>query len=122
MTTRILVVEDDPSIRMGLEDTLAAKGYEVDVVGRGGDGAECPGRHGVGRRGAAANPGCLGRRSQAAVLRDDDGAGSITEQDAGVAIGVVEEAAEQLDRDDQDVAVHAGADVGGGSRQREHEP
>ena len=38
--TRILVVEDDPSIRMGLEDTLAAKGYQVDVVGRGGDGAE----------------------------------------------------------------------------------
>jgi DNA-binding response OmpR family regulator len=38
--TRILVVEDDPSIRMGLEDTLTAKGYQVDVVGRGGDGAE----------------------------------------------------------------------------------
>ena len=38
--TRILVVEDDPSIRMGLEDTLAAKGYQVDVVGRGTDGAE----------------------------------------------------------------------------------
>jgi DNA-binding response OmpR family regulator len=37
---RILVVEDDPSIRMGLEDTLAAKGYEVDVAGKGGDGAE----------------------------------------------------------------------------------
>jgi DNA-binding response OmpR family regulator len=38
--TRILVVEDDPSIRLGLEDTLTAKGYDVDVVGRGGDGAE----------------------------------------------------------------------------------
>ncbi|HSD91098.1 MAG TPA: response regulator transcription factor [Kofleriaceae bacterium] len=38
--TRILVVEDDPSIRMGLEDTLTAKGYVVEVVGKGGDGAE----------------------------------------------------------------------------------
>ena len=38
--TRILVVEDDPSIRMGLEDTLAAKGYEVDAVARGGEGAD----------------------------------------------------------------------------------
>jgi DNA-binding response OmpR family regulator len=38
--TRILVVEDDPSIRMGLEDTLTAKGYEVEVVGRGAEGAE----------------------------------------------------------------------------------
>lgn len=38
--TRILVIEDDPSIRMGLEDTLTAKGYEVEVVGRGGEGAE----------------------------------------------------------------------------------
>ena len=38
--TRILVVEDDPSIRMGLEDTLIAKGYEVEVVGKGGEGAE----------------------------------------------------------------------------------
>jgi len=38
--TRILVVEDDPSIRLGLEDTLAAKGYEVEAVGRGVDGAD----------------------------------------------------------------------------------
>jgi len=38
--TRILVVEDDPSIRMGLEDTLTAKGYQVEVVGRGVEGAE----------------------------------------------------------------------------------
>jgi DNA-binding response OmpR family regulator len=38
--TRILVVEDDPSIRMGLVDTLTAKGYEVDAVARGSEGAE----------------------------------------------------------------------------------
>jgi DNA-binding response OmpR family regulator len=38
--TRILVIEDDRSIRMGLEDTLTAKGYEVEAVGRGIEGAE----------------------------------------------------------------------------------
>ena len=32
---RILVIEDDPSIRLGLEDTLRAKGYEVQVATRG---------------------------------------------------------------------------------------
>ncbi|MBL0212913.1 MAG: response regulator transcription factor [Myxococcales bacterium] len=38
--TKILVVEDDPSIRMGLVDTLTAKGYEVEAVARGSEGAE----------------------------------------------------------------------------------
>ena len=38
--TAILVVEDDPSIRLGLEDTLTAKGYAVEVVGRGADAVE----------------------------------------------------------------------------------
>jgi DNA-binding response OmpR family regulator len=31
----ILVIEDDPSIRLGLEDTLRAKGYTVLVAGKG---------------------------------------------------------------------------------------
>ena len=34
----ILVIEDDASIRLGLEDTLRAKGYAVRVAGRGEDG------------------------------------------------------------------------------------
>ena len=38
--TRILVVEDDPSIRLGLEDTLRAKGYEVEATQKGIAGAE----------------------------------------------------------------------------------
>lgn len=38
--SRILVIEDDSSIRLGLEDTLRAKGYEVMVAGRGEDGLE----------------------------------------------------------------------------------
>ena len=38
--TRILVVEDDPSIRLGLEDTLRAKGYQVDAVAKGTDGID----------------------------------------------------------------------------------
>ncbi len=33
--TKILVIEDDASIRLGLEDTLRAKGYEVAAVTRG---------------------------------------------------------------------------------------
>ncbi|HUS68587.1 MAG TPA: response regulator transcription factor [Kofleriaceae bacterium] len=35
MSSRILVIEDDPSIRLGLEDTLRAKGYQVEVATRG---------------------------------------------------------------------------------------
>ncbi len=38
--TRILVIEDDDSIRLGLEDTLRAKGYEVDATARGDIGLE----------------------------------------------------------------------------------
>ena len=37
---RILVVEDDASIRLGLEDTLRAKGYEVVVATRGQEAVE----------------------------------------------------------------------------------
>ncbi len=40
MTSRILVIEDDASIRLGLEDTLRAKGYEVAVATRGQAGLE----------------------------------------------------------------------------------
>lgn len=38
MSARILVIEDDASIRFGLEDTLRAKGYKVTVASRGADG------------------------------------------------------------------------------------
>ncbi len=40
MTSRILVIEDDASIRLGLEDTLKAKGYEVAVATRGQAGLD----------------------------------------------------------------------------------
>jgi DNA-binding response OmpR family regulator len=38
--SRILVIEDDASIRLGLEDTLRAKGYRVTVATRGAAGLE----------------------------------------------------------------------------------
>ncbi len=37
-SSKILVIEDDPSIRLGLEDTLSAKGYEVTVRATGKEG------------------------------------------------------------------------------------
>jgi DNA-binding response OmpR family regulator len=37
VSTKILVVEDDASIRLGLEDTLRAKGYKVTSASRGDD-------------------------------------------------------------------------------------
>ena len=40
--TRILVVEDEPTIAIGLQDDLAAEGYQVEVASDGdsGGGAE----------------------------------------------------------------------------------
>ena len=38
--SRILVIEDDASIRLGLEDTLRAKGYQVEVATRGQAGLD----------------------------------------------------------------------------------
>ncbi|HTE56115.1 MAG TPA: response regulator transcription factor [Kofleriaceae bacterium] len=38
--SHILVIEDDASIRLGLEDTLRAKGYRVSVATRGAAGLE----------------------------------------------------------------------------------
>ncbi len=35
MSTRILVVEDDPTLRMGLRDSLEAEGYEVTAAADG---------------------------------------------------------------------------------------
>jgi sigma-B regulation protein RsbU (phosphoserine phosphatase) len=35
VVTRILVVEDEPGIALGLEDTLSLEGYQVEVVGDG---------------------------------------------------------------------------------------
>ncbi len=41
---KILVIEDDSSIRLGLEDTLRAKGYQVIAVGHGEEGLVRAGR------------------------------------------------------------------------------
>ena len=39
--TRILVVEDEPGIALGLEDDLRLEGYDVDVAGDGITAARC---------------------------------------------------------------------------------
>ena len=44
VSARILVIEDDASIRLGLEDTLRAKGYEVFSAARGDDGLRVAGQ------------------------------------------------------------------------------
>lgn len=38
MSTRILIVEDEPSMRLGLTDNLEFEGYEVDTASDGKDG------------------------------------------------------------------------------------
>jgi len=38
---RILVVEDEPSLAMGLEDDLKLEGYEIEVVGDGENACKC---------------------------------------------------------------------------------
>jgi len=38
---RILVVEDEPSLAMGLEDDLKLEGYEIEVVGDGESACKC---------------------------------------------------------------------------------
>lgn len=38
MKTKILIVEDDPAIRMGLVDSLQEENYEIDSSGEGHDG------------------------------------------------------------------------------------
>jgi DNA-binding response OmpR family regulator len=38
MSHRILVVEDDPTLRLVLQDNLRSEGYDVDVVADGVSG------------------------------------------------------------------------------------
>ena len=37
--TRILIVEDEPAIALGLEDDLKLEGYEVEVIADGREAA-----------------------------------------------------------------------------------
>ena len=42
--TRILVVEDEPGIALGLEDDLTMEGYQVEIAADGLDARGGPGR------------------------------------------------------------------------------
>jgi DNA-binding response OmpR family regulator len=45
MKTKILIVEDDPHISLGLEEILKGEGYDVCVCARGDKAVEAAGRH-----------------------------------------------------------------------------
>ena len=45
MSTRILIVEDDPHIRLGLEEVLRGDGFEVFACARGDQALEAVARH-----------------------------------------------------------------------------
>ena len=45
MSTRILIVEDDPHIRLGLEEVLRGDGFEVFACSRGDQAIESVARH-----------------------------------------------------------------------------
>ncbi len=38
MTTRLLIIEDEPAMQLGLKDNLELEGYQVDIAGDGEDG------------------------------------------------------------------------------------
>src|SRR6516225_4433764 len=45
MKTRILIVEDDPHILLGLEEVLKSEGFEVAVCNRGDKALEAAAKH-----------------------------------------------------------------------------
>src|ERR1041384_6191427 len=45
MKSKILIVEDDPNIRLGLEEILKGEGYEVSVCHRGDKAIEAVLKH-----------------------------------------------------------------------------
>src|SRR5437764_1190641 len=45
MKTKILIVEDDPHILLGLEEVLASDGFEVAVCNRGDQALQAVGKH-----------------------------------------------------------------------------